>query len=707
MLIKNQMKNKTLIGAFIAVFIVSIYTCYVYNKGMPTAEGWYSYYSNCILNGNVVYSDFEYLFTPVYMYLISGIIKIFGYNIIVLRVVGIIIYASLTVIIYYTLSRIFSITASVVATVTGIFYLQSEAYTVFYDYVRIMDFFAYLSILFMTLSVLEWQKNEKCYKNICLWGVFNSFFFLVKQNMGGLFLVYSILLIIFCSIIFKWNIKMVFKNMFCFFTFFPIPIAFLLGITALNGITDTMIDSIFFSAMEAKGGIVTILFEWIKRSSPDFFKVFLWGVLFLIVLKINEQFNKEYPKQEKKYNVWLIIYWLVTSVLIIFICTKEEFGNYFLKFKNLDVTIPFIVTVVLLFYLLIKTIYCFIRDKKAMVNIAILGLLGAFFTLCYGAGTSGGLAIGESALGVGILICILFDSFKYKGSEIFRLLLIVYCMCLSFCCISLKLVNPCYWWGIDTSSIYNDTEETSIPLLKGILVSKEEKNMYESVVEAVQKNTKEEDPIFCFPHIPIFYLLCDRPDSDTYTKVQWFDVSSQNSLNSDIKLLEKNPPKALVIYNLNDETYQGHEKLFNSGKESGTKKMRNALYDLINTYNYEYQGNFVSTNNNIAVFTLRDENKLCDEVFEMGDGTKDNPYLIDSVHKLVNLAMMINQGNSFENTYFKQVSDIDINDVFWVPIGYKNTFLGVYDLSDYTVYNINSSNKNINNPFGNELFCFN
>ena len=71
--------NYHYVGAIVSIVLVSILTCYLYDKSMPTAEGWYSYYAKCILNGDIVYQDFEYLFTPVYMYIIAGFIKCFGY----------------------------------------------------------------------------------------------------------------------------------------------------------------------------------------------------------------------------------------------------------------------------------------------------------------------------------------------------------------------------------------------------------------------------------------------------------------------------------------------------------------------------------------------------------------------------------------------------------------------------------------------------
>ena len=67
---------------------------------MPFAEGWYSYYAKCINRGEVVYKDFDYLFTPLYIFFIALITKIFGYKVIILRIVGIIFFCLIGTFVY-------------------------------------------------------------------------------------------------------------------------------------------------------------------------------------------------------------------------------------------------------------------------------------------------------------------------------------------------------------------------------------------------------------------------------------------------------------------------------------------------------------------------------------------------------------------------------------------------------------------------------
>ena len=48
------------------------------------------HYAQLINGGSRVYRDFDYLFTPFYIYLIAFVTKVFGYRIIVLRIMGMI-----------------------------------------------------------------------------------------------------------------------------------------------------------------------------------------------------------------------------------------------------------------------------------------------------------------------------------------------------------------------------------------------------------------------------------------------------------------------------------------------------------------------------------------------------------------------------------------------------------------------------------------
>lgn len=705
-------KKKNRLGLIIVVLLTGLFSLLLCNKTMPTAEGWYSYYADCILRGEVVYKDFSYLFTPVYMYFLTAFISVVGFDVIWLRLLGALMYIVLAVLLYEIIKEIFSIEIAVVTAPLGVFYLQSEVYTVMYDYIRFMDIFAFLSVLFLLKCMKKWDKAEKDTSLIIFWGIFSSIFTLIKQNMGGLFCVYSILLIMFCALYYKWNWRKCLRKIIMYVIGVLIPVVVVCGIIYTNGMWPIFWNSVFVEAIGAKGGIFAILFNWLINGFPQFEKALLWAILLILIIYINQLISQYYPNydsvKDDKNKLWIIVIFAFSMIIgISCIFFSERLGQFFAWKRQVDVNILFDFTVLVIILIVGVCVYDFF--KKTMIHreyLPILGLASSYFTICYGAGMSGGLSIGESAIGIALVISLVLNSIKYKHGNCVKVAIICVVCWVSFISISYKLVNTCWWWGINESSIYECTEESNIPILKNIKLSPTTKEMYEKVVFTVQNNTEDDDKIFCFPHIPLMYLMCDREDYGGYTKVQWFDVASERDLENDIEKIKKEPPKAIVIYDLYDSTYAGHEKLFNANLVSGTRKMRDFLYEFVNTEKYTYQGTYASYNNRISVFTKADNVEISN-IFENGSGTQDDPYQISSVTDLVNLSMLVNQKYLLKNIYFKQMCDIDLNNVIWVPIGYigQADFLGVYDSNNYNVYNINCGDRNSLQIFGGELFA--
>ena len=57
--------------------------------------------------------------------------------------------------------------------------------------------------------------------------------------------------------------------------------------------------------------------------------------------------------------------------------------------------------------------------------------------------------------------------------------------------------------------------------------------------------------------------------------------------------------------------------------------------------------------------------------------TQEDPYLITNGAELRYLANQVNSGNAYDGSYFELISDININDKEWTPIGnYTNPFKG-------------------------------
>lgn len=86
-----------------------------------------------------------------------------------------------------------------------------------------------------------------------------------------------------------------------------------------------------------------------------------------------------------------------------------------------------------------------------------------------------------------------------------------------------------------------------------------------------------------------------------------------------------------------------------------------------------------------------------------GEGTKENPYLIETKEDLFTLAEQVNAGNRYENLWFRQSADIDLEEEVWCPIGICNSdnyFYGIYDGAGHTITNLKIEDNEYGALFG-------
>lgn len=78
------------------------------------------------------------------------------------------------------------------------------------------------------------------------------------------------------------------------------------------------------------------------------------------------------------------------------------------------------------------------------------------------------------------------------------------------------------------------------------------------------------------------------------------------------------------------------------------------------------------------------------DIWTKGAGTEASPYLIESAEQLAFISDMVNGGvTTYEDTYFKLMTNIDLNNLTWIPIGSSvtNCFKGYFDGNDQTIFN--------------------
>lgn len=90
-----------------------------------------------------------------------------------------------------------------------------------------------------------------------------------------------------------------------------------------------------------------------------------------------------------------------------------------------------------------------------------------------------------------------------------------------------------------------------------------------------------------------------------------------------------------------------------------------------------------------------------------GEGTQDKPFLINNRTDLQFFSLIVNSGETYENHFFLQTNNIDLNNNEWVPIGKfggGSYFRGIYNGGNHYISNILVSDKIDSNIDNNGFF---
>ncbi len=684
------------LGIIFTVVPAVLYALLLCNKTMPLAEGWYTYYAQLINEGSVVYRDFEYLFMPGYITFIALFTKIFGYSIIALRILGVIFFGIIAYFAYRIFNELFNPVAGCLGAVAAVFYLQSEVVQIFYDYIRFMDIFAFITIFLLIKMSKNFISGEnKNFKVTFFAGMANAMVLMVKQNVGLLlgFFVLCFFIFLFLYVSEKKNVV---TNLFVYGGGALLVFAAYSLYLIINGAFVDCIEQTLLGATEAKGGIKTILFRWIIEGEDNFLGemsvVFVAVGVILAMVMLNKLFPAD-KTTNKNPKAALLIFGIFSIVIILLLYFSESLSEGITDIYQSKMYGFYLFDVIVFFAMIIMYLADIFRkkEKKRYNNyIPIFLILGAIFAIGYAVGMSGGLSQSQIALAVGFIVAFVVALCNSKFYWLTMSLVSVFALCFVIFCGAFKFVSTYTWWGLTCSTIWDQTETVdNVPELKGIKVSEEEKELYEGVYDLVQEYSDEDDSIFCFPFSPELYTFTDRSDPGTFSVVQWFDVSTNETVLDDIEIVEDAEPEVIIIYNIPEYAIKNHEEMFNDDEQSATTTMYDSLRDFCLENGYTAEGLFEL--NSMCSVTVWVKNS--DESWNSGGtGTKSDPYLISSEEQFLKFADMVNSGATFDGQYIKLTADIDLSDCDdFDPIGNEAvgaSFDGIFNGNGYSVKNL-------------------
>ncbi|MBQ7246790.1 MAG: glycosyltransferase family 39 protein [Lachnospiraceae bacterium] len=696
------------------LLVSGIYPGILYNQTLPFAEGWYTYYAQCINAGEVVYRDFDYLFTPLYIRFIALVTRIFGYDLIVLRFIGVIFFVLIALVIFLIFRELFDDRISAVVTVASVMYMQSEVVQIFYDYIRMMDIFSLLSVLLLIRFIRNHNNERKALRLLTAAGVSNALFLLIKQNMGLVFFAFALILITAVCLVTHEKLRILWSRLLAFAAGFAVPMLICGLIMLIEGSLGAFFAQTGAAALAAKGGALAVIFNWIPNNMNVFVMVSGLSAVMLILVAASFAAKRYLPGRTAEGSgmarTVITVAFLVVSAAAFMVFAKHPGPAK--TFDRLDYLNPYALFLVMLPLFIVMVVRTVHRSSKGTTltirELQYIAIAGAYIAIAWGCGMSGGIAEGQSTLAVGFIAGVVLYNLQFRYADLFTGAAVLGALVLTLQCGAKKMANTYNWWDMDEADLWASVEESpDIPLLRGIGLSEDTLEACETIYHVITEHTDSDDPIYCFPHIPVFYSICDRTDPGVRAKVQWFDVVSDSSIDRDMLTLEENLPKAILIYETSENAYDSHERLFRGGGVSATRRMKQFLLDLTSEYGYTFYGRIeASENNTFRLFYLDGDAAGKLGSFE-GEGTKESPYLISSADDLVFLQRSVDNGNDYKDVFFRQTADIDLSAVQnWIPIGRFGSgryFCGIYDGAGHEIRNMNCIHPDENVGFFGQL----
>jgi hypothetical protein len=519
------------------------------NTYAPLTEGWWHVYARWIDQGRVPYKDFELLVTPGFPYITWFFKHLVGEEFLHLRVVGLVFQAGIALLLFLVLSKHVSrLTSSGLATL-GTTLLYSGTASISFDYNYFAVFFAILSIYFL-------QKDYRK-KDIYLYlaGISVAGVFLIKQSTG-LCLVFFILLIPFFDRSFMGFTKV--RLWLKFIVGFLIPLTLVSIALIIRGAFMQMVEQVFITSSGVKGGLATVLTQWINGIYEPFSfgyatrHIFALVILVFIFVQITKGKNTLFS-----FNKIIVAFMLIVGLFIAGETVRSRFSSSENVFRNFleDVYTRVSPYIYLEPLLLILFILFWVQRNRKYDWLPVLMLALA---MTYSTGMSAGLT--EYGIFVNIVVVGAWLD-QYLNLKILSYLIMILSLLVSSSLVLKKFETPYSWWGYTTPSIYESTVPSTSGLTKGLKFSEMDYRDFQEISEILKKLPCRGE-VIGYPHMPIFALDSNRlPEGKA--AVYWYDFISVAELKLESNRFLNAKISSLITIDLPD-VESAHANLFSS-----------------------------------------------------------------------------------------------------------------------------------------------
>lgn len=557
------------IAIFFIILISLIWSLYTFNKTAPFQEGWYMVYSDMVLSGLRPYVDFEFVYFPVYLYLFTGIVAVFGSNLIVMRITGALLFVITNVIVMKVIDKFLPTWVAFISTLVGIFFSTVDEFYISYDYHQWVNL---LFALFLLCFINSMEKKEKT--NLIIAGVLCAIILLIRPH-AGIILFFSVLSLYVVGWIFKINIFNKKTNRYFFIGVFSVILLFLI-IMALMGLIGPFFGSAF--NFEPKGNsLFAIIFSFVTNYIPPYYLVVILFVVasFFIVKRSS---SETFVKSNRNIMAIVLCSILIITVLAVIIINPALLKGITVSYGS---TRTILATFAILGVIVMASslIAIVLNHTSTTFDVKTFGSFSIISTTSIAMvwGSTIGGPICALYIGTTITITIaymLYFVLTYKDETkkiITASVITLISVALIMTCVSIKDSDPYHWWGNYEDSYQECDYSCDISYFDGIYMSESEKMAYTDFKNWVDVTIQDGDTMYCYANNQLFYHIAGIIPT-TYSAICWFDVSTTSSIYKDLDYLKANNPKMIVFQDSGEDAINVHEYYY------GSKPAHHELY---------------------------------------------------------------------------------------------------------------------------------
>lgn len=619
--------------------------CY-FNHFLPIQDGWIIEWAYQWNHGKTIYKDFYVFIQPIYVLIFGGIGKFFGYDLLNFRFYGLVERFFLVSLVFIVYSRLTTPFRTAVLTITSLFFFAASTVDVIYSYYQ----FVAILVLASLLCLLRYFQTRSSL-SIFGAGIFAGLAFMSKQSTGLLVPVSILLMFAVLLIRSTREDRSLYIPRWPFFVGMALPVALVLTyLVSQNSLSEYW--SQVFAGAASKGKLTHILFNFwghLLGLKATVASVLFFGAMIVFskltpVLKspiryeLQNPLAKDWPKVFgpagpllSRAEAWLGRTWAQWRPVVIarwerlrpysvelrhiaFFClllllTVLVFGAGVMRYidrasawyfkvgffenRNKLVYLSFLFNAVMVVFYLLKALRgSFLRADLTRATVAVVS-----FASMYAHGLSGFIEPHAVLLSMGLMFLWILDLEtpwkRFKNWSVYGLLFGV-----ALLHAYEKNALMYSWWGwLDTGSWTAKTQPKT-PLLSSFRLNKDKAKIIDGIVEAIQYYSKPGEPIFTFPHMPMFYMIADRPRF-TFSAVHYFDVCPDGLAESDAKKVAETMPAVILMMRFPKNVWTLHEDIFRGGHLSGQRKIQTLIDRLVSegkyrnvrlykTYGYDY-----------------------------------------------------------------------------------------------------------------------